>query len=431
MPPKTSRQKAVELERVSTYKSEFLANMSHELRTPLNSLMILSSLLMQNKEGNLTEKQVEFATTMNAAGSDLLDLINDILDLSKVEAGQMQFHSADIAVQDLCGSLRSLFEPQAEQKGLAFSARTEGNVPGAFRGDEQRVHQILKNLIANAIKFTDRGSVDLRVFTPSDRENPLPVEAIAFAISDTGIGIAPEKQDAVFQAFQQADGSISRRYGGTGLGLSISQQLAQRMNGDLRLASTVGSGSVFTLYLPVGATAEATSEKHPAPPRPATRPPMTHEAAAENVVPFRAPASRGAAGARGGRKKHLADRGRHQVLGHPGRHGARARLRSAFGRRRRVRPRTCRAPPSQCDHPRRDASESRRLGCDAAAEGQPAHASHPGAFHYLPRRKTEGDGDGRDRLRDETGGHQTTERGVRGDRRQRGEIGAQTPDRGG
>jgi CheY-like chemotaxis protein/signal transduction histidine kinase len=286
------RQKAVELERVSTYKSEFLANMSHELRTPLNSLMILSSLLMQNKEENLTAKQVEFATTINAAGSDLLHLINDILDLSKVEAGQMHFQSADIVVQDLCDALRSLFDPQAEQKGLTFSARTEDNVPATFRGDEQRVHQILKNLLANAIKFTESGSVELRVFTPSLRDNPLPVEAIAFAISDTGIGIPLEKQEAVFQAFQQADGSISRRYGGTGLGLSISQQLALHMNGDIRLASTPGKGSVFTLYLPVVATAEAAPGKAaPAALRPAPKPAPVREAAGENVVPFRAPAA--------------------------------------------------------------------------------------------------------------------------------------------
>jgi CheY-like chemotaxis protein len=262
------RQKADELERVSTYKSEFLANMSHELRTPLNSLMILSSLLKQNKDGNLTEKQVEFAATINSAGSDLLELINDILDLSKVEAGQMQFNFGALPVRDVCESLRSLFDPIAEQRGLDFGIVIAADAPPLLYGDEQRVHQILKNLLSNAMKFTERGSVTLQVATPPADENPLPVPAVAFSAIDTGIGIPADKQQLVFEAFQQADGSISRKFGGTGLGLSISMQLAHKMHGELRMKSEEGKGSTFTLYMPLSASAaHAVAAPAPAPVR--------------------------------------------------------------------------------------------------------------------------------------------------------------------
>ncbi len=245
------RQQAEELSRVSNYKSEFLANMSHELRTPLNSLLILSNLLAQNKDGNLTDKQVDFATTIHSAGKDLLDLISDILDLSKVEAGQMQLNFSELPVGGLCDSLHSLFVPVAKQKKLDLHVRIEDGAPYAFQGDEQRVQQILKNLVSNALKFTAQGEVNVRVFTPAERENLLPVPAIAFAVSDTGIGIPASKQQLIFQAFQQADGSISRKYGGTGLGLSISLQLARAMQGDIRMNSVEGEGSIFTLYLPL------------------------------------------------------------------------------------------------------------------------------------------------------------------------------------
>ncbi|MBI5921376.1 MAG: response regulator [Betaproteobacteria bacterium] len=267
------RQKAVELERVSTYKSEFLANMSHELRTPLNSLMILSGLLMQNKDGNLSGKQVEYATTINSSGKDLLNLINDILDLSKVEAGQLRFQIAEINTADLCASLRAQFAFMAEQKGLTFRVETEPSAPQLFQGDEQRVQQILKNLLANALKFTEKGQISLRAALPGDQENPLPSSALAFVVADTGIGISAAKQQLVFDAFQQADGSISRKYGGTGLGLSISLQLARKMGGDIRISSEEGQGSVFTLYLPVLAAEAPTSDKaQPGEYQPATAP---------------------------------------------------------------------------------------------------------------------------------------------------------------
>jgi len=282
------RQKAEELERVSTYKSQFLANMSHELRTPLNSVLILSSLLTQNKEGNLTDKQVEFASTIHGAGTDLLDLINDILDLSKVEAGQMQFQTADIPLPELCDSIRNLFVPQAEQKRLAFQVVLEADVPRTCQADQQRVEQVLKNLLSNALKFTEEGQVALRVAVPASADNPLPAPAIAFAVSDTGIGISPANQQTIFQAFQQADGSISRKYGGTGLGLSISIQLARKMGGDIRVQSTEGQGSVFTLYLPIVAAGPAT-EGVPAVAAPALRtpqpPPPSRSPAAEDEAP--------------------------------------------------------------------------------------------------------------------------------------------------
>jgi hypothetical protein len=250
------RQKAEELGRVSNYKSEFMANMSHELRTPLNSLMILSSLLAQNKEGNLTPKQAEFAATIHGAGKDLLNLISDILDLSKVEAGQMQLHFTPLSVSGLCDALRALFTPIAKQKKLELQMDITAEAPIVFQGDEQRVQQILKNLVSNALKFTAKGNVTMRVFVPTGQDNPLSAPSIAFAVSDTGIGIPANKQQLIFQAFRQADGSISRKYGGTGLGLSISLQLARAMHGDIHISSAEGEGSTFTLYLPLDAGAD-------------------------------------------------------------------------------------------------------------------------------------------------------------------------------
>ncbi|MEI6206484.1 MAG: response regulator [Desulfuromonadales bacterium] len=245
------QRKADELERVSTYKSEFLANMSHELRTPLNSLLILSRLLKDNNEGNLTDKQVEFATTINDAGRDLLTLINDILDLSKIESGHLEFHNEDLTLPEICNQLENLFQPIAGDKGIGFAVTLDDSAPHIIRVDGQRTQQILKNLLSNACKFTRQGSVSLRAFSPGYSENPLAVPAVAFAVTDTGIGIPADKQSLIFNAFQQADGSTSRTYGGTGLGLSISRQLARSMGGDIFLASEPGRGSTFTLFLPV------------------------------------------------------------------------------------------------------------------------------------------------------------------------------------
>ncbi|MBB4797451.1 CheY-like chemotaxis protein/CHASE3 domain sensor protein [Brevundimonas bullata] len=234
--------KARELEQASQYKSDFLANMSHELRTPLNSLLILSKLLADNPDETLSEEQVKYARTIQSSGNDLLTLINDILDLSKIEAGHIQARPEAVSLQRLGDDLRQMFQPVADDRGLAFEIDL-GAGHDVLETDRQRLEQILKNLLSNAFKFTEKGKVTLSVSAVGSDE-------VAFAVSDTGIGIAPEQQKGVFEAFQQADGTISRRYGGTGLGLSISRELARLLGGRIRLESRVGEGSVFTLILP-------------------------------------------------------------------------------------------------------------------------------------------------------------------------------------
>ncbi|MDP9384849.1 MAG: HAMP domain-containing protein, partial [Actinomycetota bacterium] len=235
-------EKASQLALSSKYKSEFLANMSHELRTPLNSLLILAKLLSENHEGNLTAKQREFAQTIHGAGSDLLTLINDILDLSKVEAGKMDVHAVEVPIARVVEDLRRGFAAVAQDKGLHFEVGIDESVPTTMFVDDQRLQQVIKNLLSNAFKFTEQGSVTLRV-------SPVP-EGIAFAVSDTGIGISEDKLRVIFEAFQQADGTTSRKYGGTGLGLSISREIARVLGGELRVDSLAGVGSTFTLILP-------------------------------------------------------------------------------------------------------------------------------------------------------------------------------------
>ncbi|MES2047434.1 MAG: response regulator [Pseudomonadota bacterium] len=288
------QRKAEELERISTYKSEFLANMSHELRTPLNSMLILSSLLQQNKAGQLSDKQVEYAATIYGAGKDLLNLINDILDLSKIEAGQLDLHVEDLAVIRLVDELTALFQPLAEQQKLSFKLHIQDGVPAVLRADAQRTLQILKNLLSNAFKFTAKGEVSLSIQMPQPGANPLAVAALSFVVSDSGIGIAADKQDQIFHAFQQADGSTSRKYGGTGLGLSISRQLAQRMGGRIELLSEPGRGSTFTLTLPLDASRAsmavpiAAAPAHPLPapmPAPTLAPTLETASAGNSELP--------------------------------------------------------------------------------------------------------------------------------------------------
>jgi signal transduction histidine kinase/HAMP domain-containing protein/ActR/RegA family two-component response regulator len=250
-------EKALQLELASQYKSEFLANMSHELRTPLNSLLILAKLLSDNPDSNLTDKQIEFARTIHRAGSDLLELINDILDLSKVEAGKMDVHTALLEVRSLCDAVEQTFLPVAEQKRLGFVVNLAADLPSTVMTDEQRLRQVLRNLLSNAFKFTDSGSVVLSVSAadPAMRFGvPTLDEAagsvIAFAVTDTGIGVASDKLRHIFEAFQQADGTTSRKYGGTGLGLSISREIARLLGGAITVESEEGVGSTFTLYVP-------------------------------------------------------------------------------------------------------------------------------------------------------------------------------------
>jgi signal transduction histidine kinase/CheY-like chemotaxis protein/HAMP domain-containing protein len=241
-------EKAAQLALSSKYKSEFLANMSHELRTPLNSLLILSRMLAENGEGNLQPQQIEFAETIHAAGNDLLALINDILDLSKVEAGKMELNLGPLALIDLCEDVERAFRPIAEQNSLEFRIERDHALPAAVVTDEQRLQQVLRNLLSNAFKFTHAGSVTLHIA-------PEPGGMVAFSVIDTGVGITDDKLSLIFEAFQQADGTTSRKYGGTGLGLSISREIARLLGGELRVHSTAGEGSSFTLVLPVGAGA--------------------------------------------------------------------------------------------------------------------------------------------------------------------------------
>ena len=268
----TLEERAQQLAISSRYKSDFLANMSHELRTPLNSLLVLAKLLSENQDGNLTGQQVDFARTIHAAGSDLLQLINDILDLSKVEAGKMDVNPAELPLAALVEYVDAAFRPMAEDKGLSFRIEVRPGTPDRLYVDEQRLEQILRNLLSNAVKFTSAGEVRLAVGRAGQVEFGSVLrgvtDVIEFAVSDTGVGIAKNKLSMIFDAFRQADGTTNRRYGGTGLGLSISRDIARLLGGEVRASSRPGKGSTFTLYLPVrqhppgsgtGATAPQTS----------------------------------------------------------------------------------------------------------------------------------------------------------------------------
>lgn len=236
-------EQARELERASRYKSEFLANMSHELRTPLNSLLIMARLLAENRGGNLVAEQVKFAQTIETSGNDLLVLINDILDISKIEAGHLELHVRQVRIAPLMAKLKSAFEASASAKGLRFGVEIEPGLPAEVETDPQRLEQVLRNFLSNAVKFTEKGEVVLRARRTVDGR-------LMFSVKDTGVGIAPEQQSIIFEAFRQADGTISRKYGGTGLGLSISRELARLLGGSIKVESAEGEGSVFSLILP-------------------------------------------------------------------------------------------------------------------------------------------------------------------------------------
>jgi CheY-like chemotaxis protein len=289
-------EKAAELALTSKYKSEFLANMSHELRTPLNSILILGQQLAENSAGNLSVKQIDFARNIHSAGTDLLTLINDILDLSKIESGTVTVEAEDITFSALRDSVQRTFHHLAESKSLAFQVEIDNTLPRAFTSDPKRLQQILKNLLSNAFKFTSQGQVSMRVQSVTSGwsfDHPIlrfVPSAVAIEVKDTGIGIAPEKQRLIFEAFQQADAGTSRKYGGTGLGLAISRELATLLGGEIKLMSTPGQGSTFTLYLPLSytgparpVTMPATGSSH-AESRPLAALPVLAVAKAEEVV---------------------------------------------------------------------------------------------------------------------------------------------------
>ncbi len=270
-------EKAAELALTSKYKSEFLANMSHELRTPLNSILILSQQLGENSAGNLSTKQVEFSRNINSSGSDLLHLINDILDLSKIESGTVTVEVEEISFDQACATTSSATSATWPRPRICRSrCNFADDLPTAMDSDPKRLQQILKNLLSNAVKFTTQGHVEVRVslatggWSPDHRVLSQARQVVAFAVEDTGIGVAPEKQRLIFEAFQQADAGTSRKFGGTGLGLAISRELAALLGGEIRLVSRLGEGSTFTLYLPVlysgpdGQTSDAAISTGPA-----------------------------------------------------------------------------------------------------------------------------------------------------------------------
>jgi len=263
-------EKAEQLALTSKYKSQFLANMSHELRTPLNSLLILSRQLADNAEGNLTDKQIRYADTIRQAGTDLMTLINEILDLAKIESGTMAVDIGPVRFSNLRDYVDQTFRQVAEEKGLAFSIELDPELPPSIDTDDMRLRQVLRNLLSNAMKFTERGRVHMRIY----RAAP---DAVAFAVTDSGIGIPKDKQRLIFEAFQQADGSTSRKYGGTGLGLTISREIAGLLGGDLRVDSALGQGSTFTLFVPINFRAQAKDGRERPLPR-STQVPIVSEA---------------------------------------------------------------------------------------------------------------------------------------------------------
>ncbi|MBL8115024.1 MAG: HAMP domain-containing protein [Acidobacteria bacterium] len=262
-------EKAKQLALTSKYKSEFMANMSHELRTPLNSLLILSDQLSKNPDGNLSARQTEFAKTIHSAGNDLLNLINDILDLSKIESGTVVIDVGDVRFRDLDDYVQRTFRHVAEAKGLTFEVRLDPMLPRSVATDVKRVQQVIKNMLSNAVKFTEHGGVKLEIMRATSGWSPeldslnRARSVIAISVSDTGIGIPAEKQGIIFEAFQQADGSTSRKYGGTGLGLAISREIAGLLGGEIRLVSETGKGSTFTLYLPQAYVPKPVSRPEP------------------------------------------------------------------------------------------------------------------------------------------------------------------------
>ena len=409
------RERATALERSNQVKGEFLANMSHELRTPLNSTLILAKLLADNKGGNLSDEQVKFAETISSAGNDLLALINDILDLSKLEAGKVDVEPETVVISRMLDALRRTFDPMAAQRHLRFVVETAEGTPRSIVTDDQRLVQILRNLVANALKFTEHGEVGVHVSAPT-------AETVAFAVRDTGVGIEEPHQEMIFEAFRQADGSTHRKYGGTGLGLSISRDLARLLGGDIALESTRGVGSVFTLTLP--RTYVATAEGEPVAPPASTLAPAMPRSAVQasargvhlirvaNVVCIDPAADAAACDRRQAREHrrrprqsasrlalHPRHRRRHAFRRHPARPVARARLPVHRHTQRGRWSRSRRRLSAERDPARHEpARRFRPLGARPVEERR-RDAAHPGARCVGGRLQPRGARARRDRLR--------------------------------
>ena len=382
-------EKAEQLALTSRYKSEFLANMSHELRTPLNSLLILSKLLFDNAEETLTAKQIEFARNIHSAGSDLLTLINDILDLSKIESGTMTVDAGAVVFGDVEREVEQNFRHVAENRGLEFIVERRGDLPETIETDAKRLHQVLKNLLSNAFKFTERGGVTLAMGVATggwSRDNVALETAevvVAFSVTDSGIGIPSDKQRIIFEAFQQADGTTSRKYGGTGLGLSISREIARLLGGEIRVQSEPGRGSTFTFFLPrlyvPGAMTRVTSSSTVGVPR------ALEEVASQPTIVVSQPFEDDRDSIELGDRVLLViedDPGFARILRDV---SARARLQGARGPRGRHGPCPRAQAQARRHHARSAAARHGRLDDPRSPQARREHAPHPHQ-HHLGRR---------------------------------------------
>ena len=416
-------QKAEQLALTSKYKSQFLANMSHELRTPLNSLLILSKQLSDNREENLSDKQVEMAQTIRRAGSDLLTLINDILDLSKIESGTTSVDIAEQRITDICDDVERTFRGVAQERGLRFAIHVDDDVPVSIETDQTRLMQILKNLLSNAFKFTQHGSVELALHRELRNIDGQTGPYIAFEVRDTGIGIPADKHNVIFEAFQQADMSTARKYGGTGLGLAISREIAGLLGGDMTVDSEPGTGSTFMFFHPLERTLRAGAAVEADLPH-AGRAEAAHRRRSRAGCAARppAPAPRTGAPRRGRRRpqRHPAARprradrrGRRDVRAHPARARARPQLQRPDGDHRRGR-HGARAPVRpRRHHARHRLARRRRLVAARSAQARSGDQVDPRPRHLRRGAVAEGARLGRVRASQEAGERGRADAGVR------------------